>query len=318
MSEIITLHEPHHIEDYVACARVGKEVRDSNGERKVVGTNVWFAQDKNGRNVVLKKAQKVQRGDSHDLGEKLLLHEFDLHRKLEHPHICQALDYVLHDDQGYLVTKRIGSEDLDAFLERTEDALDRIFPKPKKVDSGNGKIIVTIMADIADAAAYCHKEGILHLDIKPQNIAVCEKRGYLFDFGAAMKHPGEHPLLKDGVIGTSEFMAPEHRDGMPKPSSDIFSLGVVTHVALIGKHPYRLKFNKNAPAEIDYDTPEFNEQQLAYLNGAGKWIARALLPNWEKRPTDAEELKYELKELTSKHHQKPSAKTSELCPASLE
>jgi len=314
MSEIITLKEPKQIDDYVACARLGRQV-----DGRIKPTNVWYAQDKNGKNVVLKKAgQTWLKSDQEGLCEMLLLHEFDVHRKLEHPHVCPALDYVTHNDEGYIVTLRIGSENFEEWLEKIEDPFESIFfPKPKKIDTENGRNIATILGDVADAAAYCHKEGVIHLDIKPKNIAVLEKRGYLIDFGAAMRYPGNHPLLTDGVIGTAQYMAPEHGRGLPKPSSDVFALAVVAYSALMGKHPYRLQINTDAPLTIEYDAPEFTKEELAHLNGAGALMAKGLSKKERERPP-MNEFKDAFRELASKQYQTPSAETSKPCPASSE
>ena len=98
-----------------------------------------------------------------------------------------------------------------------------------------------VLREIAWALAYAHSQGLVHRDVKPDNIMLEEAsgRGLVADFGIAGQVRGAAGLDGGEVIGTPEFMSPEqalgeHVDGR----SDLYSLGVVAYFALSGKLPF--------------------------------------------------------------------------------
>ncbi len=309
MGREITLPEPRKIDDYLVCAVVGKLVGD-HGEERLEETNVFYGQDRNGRNVVLKRElSSMPDEEPADLGALLLMHEYDMHSRLKHSHICRVLDLV-HDseDRAYIVTERIGSEH---FGERLHRMAYRAQSSKRAEDEMEKAIII---ADTADALAYIHKKGIIHGDVKPQNIAVDEKRGYLFDLGAARKIEGEHPVLPGKLMGTPEYISKERWHGIETPSADLFALSIIAHEAFTGKHPFALIERKRKSLsgktyyEIDYNTRKFDDEKLDFLNGAGQMIKRGLSAD---KLLTAEEFRDVFRELAAKHYRQPSAKTSE-------
>ncbi|NIS63079.1 MAG: protein kinase [Proteobacteria bacterium] len=99
---------------------------------------------------------------------------------------------------------------------------------------------VTIACKAADALHFAHQRGIVHRDVKSNNIFITEKGEVkLTDFGIAYV-PGKSPLTQPGIaIGTPEYMAPEQiRGEKADPRSDIFSLGVVLYEMLTGRRPF--------------------------------------------------------------------------------
>ncbi len=95
-------------------------------------------------------------------------------------------------------------------------------------------------ADAADALAHAHAQGVVHRDIKPQNILVAEKDGEakLVDFGIARLVDEATMTASGDVLGTLAYMAPEQADGgRPGPPADIYSLALTLYEGWAGEHP---------------------------------------------------------------------------------
>ncbi len=103
--------------------------------------------------------------------------------------------------------------------------------------------VVRLLRDIGEALAYAHARGVVHRDVKPDNILLdaASGRALLSDFGIAHVSPEGRPgpAPSGPVLGTAAFMSPEQARGAPVDArSDLYSLGVVAYYALSGRLPF--------------------------------------------------------------------------------
>jgi serine/threonine protein kinase len=110
-----------------------------------------------------------------------------------------------------------------------------------------------VLIQVCGALDEAHKSGIIHRDMKPENIFLCQQGGLkdyakVLDFGLAKvtereMRPGSLILTQEGMVfGTPEFMSPEQAQGkVLTPTSDIYSLAVILYEVLTGKLPYDAK-----------------------------------------------------------------------------
>ena len=145
--------------------------------------------------------------------------------RLEHPHIVPLFDYWRDPDGAYLVMRYLRSGSLR----------DRMKKGPLSCDE-----ILTILDHVSSALDLAHRSGVVHHDVKPENILLDrDQNAYLSDFGIAE----ESSATKDGgVRGSPAYMAPEQIEGeAPSPKMDIYSLGMVVYELVGGRHPFVLQ-----------------------------------------------------------------------------
>jgi serine/threonine protein kinase/Tfp pilus assembly protein PilF len=171
--------------------------------------------------------------------KKRLVREAQAAAKLDHPNICAIYDVNEADSLTFIVMQYIEGEML----------AEKMVRKPLGVSNS-----LAIAEQAAEGLAEAHAHGVVHRDIKPQNIMIT-RRGQLkiLDFGLAkqmLSSDSVDPeaataqlLSKPGlVVGTMPYMSPEQVRGEPlDASSDIFSLGVTFYEMLAGKHPFQDK-----------------------------------------------------------------------------
>src|SRR5258706_7663563 len=149
--------------------------------------------------------------------------------KLNHPAIVQIYDVLTEGDVSYIVMKHVEGT-----------------TRRRLLDDGPLPVgeVVALARDVAQGLAEAHQQGIVHRDLKTENVLVTpEGRAKIADFGIAKRvlaTPEEGSLTADGrVLGTFRAMSPEQARGEPVDfRSDLFSLGVLLYEALTGQSPF--------------------------------------------------------------------------------
>jgi serine/threonine protein kinase len=176
--------------------------------------------------------------------------------RLDHPNIVGVSDFgVMEDGCLYLVMEALEGEGLGARLER-----DKRIPWTEAVG-----IIRQVLAGLRHA----HDKGVVHRDIKPDNIFLAHKDGEpivkILDFGIAKLYAGsgdDPAMTRAGLtVGTPAYLSPEQAvGGEIKPASDLYSLSVVFYEMLTGRPPFEDKDPLQImTAHVSRDVPPFAE-----------------------------------------------------------
>ena len=149
--------------------------------------------------------------------------------QLAHPHIVPIYDVGEHEGVAYFVMSIVTGGNLATHLAR----------EPRQPINE----VRRILAEIADALAYAHARGVIHRDIKPDNILLDggSGRALVTDFGIARAMEGDTRLTATGIaVGTPTYMSPEQAEGEREIDgrSDIYSLGVVAYQMVTGRVPF--------------------------------------------------------------------------------
>jgi len=171
--------------------------------------------------------------------------------RLHHPNIVTVHDMGVHGGLPYIILERVEGRSLRASL------ADGPLPPRRALE---------IAGAVCDALECAHAAGIVHRDVKPENILI-DGRGQvkLVDFGlAADASPGEGTKTRLKV-GTPLYMAPEQLQGSDKidPRADLYSLGVVLLELLTGALPKRRKGALTVPASVPGGTGPLLKRLLA-------------------------------------------------------
>jgi tRNA A-37 threonylcarbamoyl transferase component Bud32 len=144
--------------------------------------------------------------------------------RLAHRNIATLYELASDGERAFLVSELIEGETLRVMGRRGEL---------------NDRLVARVGADSAAALMHAHRAGVVHRDVKPENILVgAGEEAKLVDFGIA-RIAGERTLTATGaVVGTLAYMAPEQADGLrPGPSADVYSLALTLYECFCGEHP---------------------------------------------------------------------------------
>jgi tetratricopeptide (TPR) repeat protein/predicted Ser/Thr protein kinase len=181
--------------------------------------------------------------------------ELILARQVTHRNVIRIFDLGQSDGIKFITMDFVEGQNLHALL------LERGKFPPEQA--------ARVMLQICRALEAAHGEGVIHRDLKPQNIMISpDRRVYVMDFGIARSAHLPGMTQTGALIGTPEYMSPEQARGEKLTErSDLFSLGVIFYELLTAKSPYpadaplgtlwkRLQEKPKAPVEVDPSVPK--------------------------------------------------------------
>ncbi len=197
--------------------------------------------------------------------------EIQATRALRHPHIVQVYDSGEHKGIPYLVMEYVGGGTLNQVLD--QGAL-------------QPAIASRLLAQLASALDHAHQQGIIHRDVKPQNVLMASPtEARLTDFGLAKIVGDQAGLTATGAMGTARYMAPEQFKNAAAVDrrADLYALGVILFQMLSGSCP----FEGDSAAELMHQhltapVPSVRE----YAPGLPPLVDRVLYKALAKEPND--------------------------------
>jgi tetratricopeptide (TPR) repeat protein len=228
---------------------------------------------------------------SHAMGVERFQREIALMAKLVHPGIVALFDSGEADGRLYYVMPFVAGENLRARLIRE---------RRMAVDDAT-----SFGADVAEALAYAHGAGIVHRDVKPENIFTVGGRAVLADFGiahiAGEQNRGSDLTSAGLVLGTVAYMSPEQAGGEGRIDgrSDLYSLGCVLYELLTGVPPFTAETPIGVLTKHITDPPRPPRDHNAGLSSSvNDIILRLLAKDPDQRPSTAADV---ARELRSRH-----------------
>ncbi len=181
--------------------------------------------------------------------------ELILARQVTHKNVIRIFDLGQSDGMKYITMEYVEGQDLKHILRQK-----RQLPPEEAVN---------IVEQVARALEAAHAEGVVHRDLKPQNIMIDERgRILVMDFGIARSMEMTGMTQTGALVGTPEYMSPEQAKGEKVDTrSDLFPLGIIFYELLTGKSPYpsdtamgallkRIQEPAKPPVELDASIPK--------------------------------------------------------------
>jgi serine/threonine-protein kinase len=178
-----------------------------------------------GRNVAIKLIHVADEADQRALNDRLF-HEARAAGNLVHRNIVSVFDVGLHEGNFYIAMEFVGGQTLASMM--AAQAMPR------------GEILTTILLPVADALDYAHRSGVVHRDVKPNNIMIREDGSpCVVDFGMAQAVQGDGKTRAGLAGGTVAYASPEAiRGDSLDGRADQFSLACVAYEVIAGRRPF--------------------------------------------------------------------------------
>jgi len=268
---------------------VGELIAERYELEEVVGTggmsSVYRAHDRLLERDVALKVLHQQFGEDGDHVERFR-REARAVARLSHPNIVTVIDRGEQDGRQFIVFEYVAGENLKSLIEREA-------PLPEQE-------AVRLALEVARALAFAHEHGLVHRDVKPQNVLLTEEgEAKVTDFGIArsLDRDVRGGLTQTGtVMGTSDYIAPEQARGSKSSvGTDVYSLGIVLYELLTGELPFRGEnFVAVAMQHINQPVPSVREVRPDVSPRLDAAIQRAMAKDLRKRFSSMDEFAAEL------------------------
>ncbi len=217
---------------------------------------------------------------------KRFRNELKMARDIAHKNVCRMYDLNKEEGNYYITMEYVSGEDLKSFIRRAGPL-------------SAGKTI-SIAKQVCDGLAEAHHLGVVHRDLKPQNIMI-DKEGNarIMDFGIARSVTGKGITGAGVMIGTPEYMSPEQVEGKEVDQrSDIYSLGVILYEMVTGRVPFEGETPLSIAVKHKTETPkEPRELNTQIPEDLSRVILRCMEKDKEKRYQNAGEVRSELEKI---------------------
>src|SRR5688500_6869769 len=251
-------------------------------------SRVFVARDESlGRDVVIKV---LPRELAAEMSVERFAREIKLAAALQHPHVLPVLSAGASDGLPYYMMPFVRGESLRTAMDKQQLAVDDA---------------IGILRDIARALRYAHGAGVVHRDVKPENILLSSGSAVVVDFRIAKalsasrtEAPGGTLTLVGTSIGTPAYMSPEQAAADPNIDhrADIYAWGVMAYELLAGRHPFA---GKTTPqqylrAHLSESPPPLKSLVPSLPAAVAEVVMRALEKEPDARPQAADEILQQL------------------------
>src|SRR5690606_29035122 len=225
---------------------------------------VWRAHDELlDRTVAIKEVRYTGVGEEQRAAlSRRTIREARAAGRLDHPSVVVIHDVVEEDGRPWIVMQLVRSRSLAEVI-RADGPL----PAPQ---------VAAIGARVLDALRAAHATGVLHRDVKPENVLLADDgRVVLTDFGIATLESEAGLTATGNLVGTPAYMPPERLNGEPaRPESDLWSLGATLYAAVEGAPPFRRDSWAATVAAVLRDEPEPPRRAGALTPVIMSWLHR--------------------------------------------
>jgi len=278
-----TAMDPRHMEP---PRRIGHYIVERDIGRGAMGMVLQCRDERNGEAVAVKMMAlgREFHGEALDEARERFFREADMASRLQYPDIVAVREVGEDAGMAYIAMELLAGRDLSEFAQP-----DRLMPVPQ---------VLEIVARVAHALAYAHRQGVTHRDIKPANIMVDPVMGTVkvTDFGIA--RITDATQTRTGLLlGTPSFMSPEQMAGARVDGrSDLYSLGVTLFQLLTGTLPHRCESMSTLIRSIANDTaPDVRSKRPELAQELAEVVALALEKHPDARYADGDAMASDLR-----------------------